>query len=1397
MSEPIKDNNNIPDFLTSDGMLGEMIRLYNWASTPLGSLESWSQSLKTTVNLMLNSRNPIWMGWGPENTFLYNDAYIDVLGIEKHGWALGKPAYVVWEEIWDFCGPLSDRVYNESKSSTATDVELFMKRGDFLEETFFTFTYSPVFDESGKVGGLFCANFETTDKILNARRTRTLSELAAKSLIEKTITSACASAAETIKKNSEDIPFAIFYLLDNAGNSIEIVQRTGLDKCTEAIFPQKLNIQDTEASASHPILTGIFKTGRPAITTVAGTDLFPIGLAGQPVKDIIVLPLSLSGNKPIGIVVFGINPTRKPDEDYTTFFEMAAGQISTAIQNATALETERKRLEELAEIDKAKTLFFSNVSHEFRTPLTLMLGPLEELIQNHSLPPDETKIIETTHRNAMRLLKLVNTLLDFSLMESGRMKARFVPVDIAAFTTNLASSFRSVIEKAGMTLEVKTETLLRPVYADKQMWEKIVFNLLSNAFKYTLQGSISIVITQDIDNAILRVIDTGLGIPEEELPNMFTRFHRIQNTTGRSYEGTGIGLSMIKELVAQHGGTISVESTHGAGSTFTVTIPFGKGHLKAEQVAETAFDMEDVVTDQYIREADSMLGTDKESIEVTIDDAPINQELVLIVDDNADMRVHLSSIIEKEYRVITAQNGQDALNKIEQATPTLILSDIMMPVMDGIQLLKQVKNNPDTATIPVILLTARAGEESKIEGYETGADDYLVKPFSAKELVARIRSQIKITKTRDHFRRQLKRLFMQAPMAISILRGDNFVVEMANDSILKLWGKTWQQVADKPLAESLPEAVDQGFDKLLTKVYKTGLEHVDEEALFYNSNNGVQEQMYIKFIYQPLYEENGVISGVIVLAHDVTQQVTARKKVEESEAKFRNLIRQAPIGIVVLKGQDLVIDTANDVYASIVGKTREGLIGNSFINALPELKSTSIVNSLKNVLVTGKSHIHEDLPVELNRYGNKETSYYTSLYQPLTENDKITGVIAIVNNVTDQVLARNLREKNAENLRIILGTMPHIAYSAAADGQIEYYNQTFYDYTGLKPEDVNNLSWRPFLHPDMADDIIATWRHSMETGKAFEYAFPLKRSSDQTFRWHMSRAVALRDNEGKVSQWVGTLTDIHDQKVFAEKLEAMVNDRTEKLNRSNKLLAEQNIQLEQTNKELESFNYIASHDLQEPLRKIRTFINLIKDRGPDENYDSYLSKINSSAERMSQLIHAVLAYSRLSSNGDPYEAADLNIILRNVLTDFELLIEEKNAVIEFDVLPSIQCIPLQMNQLFSNLISNSFKYTTEKPVVKITYKEVRGYDIPSFKGNNIAQRFAQIEFQDNGIGFEDQYSEQIFKLFQRLHGRHEYGGTGIGLSICKKITEQHDGYISAHSNPGEGATFTVQLPFEH
>jgi signal transduction histidine kinase len=453
------------------------------------------------------------------------------------------------------------------------------------EEGYFTFSYSPIWDDSGNIGGIFCSCIETTGRVIGERRLSTLRDLGRTVMQAKTGEEACELTAKTLAGNRADIPFALMYQVPDQGSQAHLVAAMGIQPGSEAA-PAIIDLTDT-GGAAWP-LSEVFETasGKLVSPLQEHFESLPGGPWPESPEAALVLPIAAAGQtRLIGFFVAGLSPRRIFDADYRSFVELIAGHLTTAIANARAAEEERRRAAALAELDRAKTQFFSNVSHEFRTPITLLLGPLEAVLQKqHAISPDDRAQLETAHRNSLRLLKLVNSLLDFSRIEAGRVKASYEAIDLASFTADLASNFRSAMEAGGVQLEVECPDLAERVYVDRELWEKIVLNLLSNAYKFTLEGRVTLSLQSAGSQAILTVSDTGVGIPEQELPHIFERFHRVEGSQGRTYEGTGIGLALVEELVKLHGGSIQVTSRLGEGSTFEVRLPFGSAHLPQDRI---------------------------------------------------------------------------------------------------------------------------------------------------------------------------------------------------------------------------------------------------------------------------------------------------------------------------------------------------------------------------------------------------------------------------------------------------------------------------------------------------------------------------------------------------------------------------------------------------------------------------------------------------------------------------------------------------------------------------------------------------------------------------------------------------------------------------------------------
>jgi PAS domain S-box-containing protein len=782
------------EWLVGCGEMAQRIRAFDWSRTALGPSGNWSIALRTTVGLMLANRFPMLLWWGPDYICLYNDAYIPILGL-KHPNALGLPVRECWSEIWDILKPLIDTPFNGGPSTWIEDFELHIQRSGFTEETHFTVAYSPVPDATtpGGIGGVLAHAHEISQKVVAERRVSILRDLGVGSA-ENTVEETCRCAAQTLARHSKDVPFALLYVIDSDGKHARLAGNAGTEPGKD-VSPQVVSLDPASKEQGWPFAVAVRGEGMVEVTDLASRfGAAPVGPWAESAQAAVILPLrSSTGAVPFGLLVGGISSRLKFDESYKAFYELAANQIALALAKTRAYEEERKRAEALAEIDRAKTAFFSNVSHEFRTPLTLMLGPLEELKRELSAAPDAQSTpayqqVDLIQRNGLRLLKLVNTLLDFSRIEAGRVRAAFEPVDLSAFTAELASIFRSAVEKAGLRLDIDCPPISEAAYVDREMWEKIVLNLVSNAFKFTFEGAIEVKLRNTGTHFELTVRDTGTGIPADELPKLFERFHRVVGARGRTHEGSGIGLALVQELVRLHGGTVTAESTYGEGTTFRVLIPLGNSHLPQVQVGSATKQTSTAIGAQpFIEEVSRWLPDTASDDERVIWDAPAGEQIegdgksierprLLLVDDNADMRDYVRRLLGTRYDVQVAEDGEAALTAIEKHPPDLVLSDIMMPRLDGLGLLTRLRSNPRTSTLPVILLSARAGEEARVEGLQTGADDYLIKPFTARELVARVAAHLSTARIRRNATKaveaseaRLAAVLQQLPIGVGVI----------------------------------------------------------------------------------------------------------------------------------------------------------------------------------------------------------------------------------------------------------------------------------------------------------------------------------------------------------------------------------------------------------------------------------------------------------------------------------------------------------------------------------------------------------------------------------------------------------------------------------------------------
>lgn len=671
-----------------------------------------------------------------------------------------------------------------------------------------------------------------------------------------------------------------------------------------------------------------------------------------------------------------------------------ANEVKEANRIIKARESELATLnEKLKELDRLKTEFFSNISHEFRTPLTLMLAPIEELLNNRHTLPDEriTSNLEIAYRNLLRLLKLVNTLLDFSRIEAGRVKASFEATDISALTADLASNFSSASELAQVELIVDCPPLKEWIDVDHDMWEKIVLNLLSNAFKFTHEGSITLTTRIENNKAVLRVSDTGIGIPKEELPKLFDRFYRVENAGARTYEGTGIGLSLVQELVNLQGGSIEVESTEGEGTTFSVFMPLG---VKHETLPEHPHkhDTNPHALQAYIAEVTqwSLPKSQEAAVHHTMSKGEI-----LVVDDNPDMREFIKRLLEDAgYSVSLAVDGEDAWEQCQKELPDLVLSDVMMPRLNGFEFLKKIRSAEYTYSLPIILISARAGESDKAEGLKSGADDYLSKPFHSGELIARVDGAVKLGKYRKHAHEEL----LNTTNQIAKIGGWSFDVATMNG----VWTEELIRIHDLPLNESID--VSKGLD-FYTPESRPIIEKAVNEAISLGKSYDLELEIisakgvhkWVRTVGTPVMVEGKVVkvNGVM---QDITQQKTDEIGRNRSNALLSAIINSTPDAIFVkdMEGKYLLF---NHAASNMTGKSEKEALGNTD-DVLFTLEGAKTIREIDQKIINeGTINSHEEYATTL---AGQEKVFWATKGPIYNADGSVLGIFGISRDITEQ-----------------------------------------------------------------------------------------------------------------------------------------------------------------------------------------------------------------------------------------------------------------------------------------------------------------------------------------------------------------------------------------------------------
>ena len=1102
---------------------------------------------------------------------------------------------------------------------------------------------------------------------------------------------------------------------------------------------------------------------------------FPTGAWEEAPKSAVVLPVMASGEAGrAGFLIAGLSPFRLFDENYAGFMNLIAGQISAAIANAEAYEQESRRAEALAEIDRAKTTFFSNVSHEFRTPLTLMLSPLEQIISKPQagLTEEDRTLVSVAHRNGLRLLKLVNSLLDFNRVVEGKAQASFESVDLAEVTKAVAAAFEPAITDAGLRLGLALTPLPHPVYVDRDMWEKVMLNLLSNAFKFTFEGEIAVDTRPSSDGRFAEVTirDTGSGIPEDQLPRLFDRFHRVEGAKGRSIEGSGIGLALVQELVKLHGGRVAVESKVDEGTSFTVSIPFGTKHLPAGSLhARDQLPPIEFRAQAYLQEAASWVGdrgTQGRDIPADLLETfgQQNPELpsvdgsagvVLIAEDNRDMREYLARmLVTAGYRVETAVDGQSAIAAARAIHPALILTDVMMPKLDGFGVLDAIRKDDALSDTPVILISARAGEEAKLEGLSSGADDYLTKPFLARELMARVESNLKLAQSRRESRRLLE--------------------EEART--LELLNQVGTAIASELNLETAVQAVTDAATKLSGAAFGSFFYNVIDatgESYMLYTLSGVPREAFAKFpmprntaIFDPTFRGEGIVRSPDILKDP---------RYGKNDPHFG-----MPKGHLPVRSY---------LAAPVVSRGGEVLGGLFFGHPQPgafDERAERIVSAIaaQAAIAIDRTRLYRAAQEEIDRRRRAEEVLRDNEQKLENRVAERTAELAAANaKLHEEAVQRERAERRFQHM--VEGVTDYAIFMLDPNGIITSWNAGAQRIKGYRDTEIIGRHFENFYTAeDRAAEVPARALETARTEGKFEAEGLRVRKDGSTF-WANVIINAIHNDDGALRGFTKVTRDITERR----DAQAALQQAQERLVQSQKMEGIGQL----TGGVAHDFNNLLTiivGNLESAQRNLRgSPADLARLRRSVDN-------AMRGAQRAASLTQRLLAFSRRS----PLEPKPVDV--GRLVTGMSDLLHRtlgEQVAVQTVLAPNVWRVFVDPNQLevsLLNLAVNARDAMSKGGTLIIETANV--FLDESYAASQvevIPGQYVVVSITDSGAGMS---REVLARAFEPFYTTKDVGhGTGLGLSQVYGFVKQSGGNVKIYSEEGHGTTVKIYLPRFH
>lgn len=1356
----------------------------------MGPISTWPQSLKTSVRILITSRYSMWMGWGPDLIFFYNDSYARQTLGKKHPWALGKPAREVWAEIWADLDPRVRTVTETGEATWDEGLLLFLERSGYPEETYHTFSYSPLTGDDGNINGLFCVVMEETERVLSERQLGLLRHLAAGLSAKITEEDVCNAIPKSLETDPQDLPITLTYLFQKDETRARLACSTGIALGHPAA--PKMIETDSEDGV-WPLRELLNKKGPVFVENLAERfGSMPTGVWDKPPTRAIMVPITGQGQgAPAGVFITALNPYRHLGASYAGFIDLVAGQIAAGIANARAYEGERQRAESLAALDRAKTTFFSNVSHEFRTPLTLMLGPTEDALANpeKALRGPE---LETVHRNELRLLKLVNTLLDFSRLEAGRVTASYQPTDLSAYTIELASIFRSAIEKAGLTYTVESRPLPQPVYVDHEMWEKIVLNLISNALKSTFEGSIALELSDKSDHVEFTVRDTGTGIPQEELSHLFERFRRVEHARRRTHEGSGIGLALVYELLAMHDGKITVQSQMGKGTTFTVSLPYGSRHLPKDRVRPEA---EQIVAGMsrkaFIQEALSWLPQHQVGDTASREDMEAADALsapppgtagrphVLLVDDNRDMREYVQRLLSSRFEVTTAKNGREALEKANRQKPALVLSDVMMPEMDGFQLLAALRENPAMSSVPVVLLSARAGEESLIEGMMSGADDYVVKPFTARELLARVEAHIKIASFRrealereSKLQSELRESEREQQRLLAVMdQSTDFIgladlegnVLYANRSARRLVGLSdGEDVRRLRINDFMfPEDISTLEKTIISTALREGRWQAEMRFRHFLTGASIPVDYHVFPITDP---QSGEIVALATATRDISERKKAEAALRKSEDQYRVLAELSPQALWTADRHGRVL-YVNQRFLEYIGKDFVPRDGTEYLDLFYEEDRERVLNVWTQSVKTGEDYM---IDARLVRAEDGAARWWHLRALPLRdENGKIQQWLGVAHDIHESRMAEQaVRTERARLVELFRQAPAWLAVMRGPNHVFDMTNRQYQELIGNR--DVLGKSACEAIPEAVEQGFITILDAVYQTGEPFaanSLPINLARTPGEPLEARYVDFVyqPMREADGTISGILALGVDVTERR------------RTENaLLQSEKLAA------------VGRLSASIAHEINNPLEAVTNLLYLIdQEENLSESARSFTHLAQQELARVSQIATQTLRFYRQPTARTAVHVSEqLDSVLK--LYQGRLTSAGVGVVRDYRGAAPLLAFEGELRQVFTNLVGNALDASRNGGAMTLREREATDW--------RTGRKGVRITVADSGHGMSKETLARIFEPFFSTKG---ITGTGLGLWVTLGIIQKHEGRMKVRSseNPSHhGTVFSLFIP---